>query len=104
MGEAEVKTYNRMEKNREIYNYTIRGIESLQRTYDRYQRTIEFYEQIMREARQTGIRYERYSQFKEALRKAIERRGRIDAEIRRRYLLVDSPEPRNSFCCKADFF
>lgn len=93
-----------MEENREIYNYTIRGIVSLERTYDRYQRTIEFYEQIMREARQTGLRYERYADFKEALKKAIERRKRIEAEIRKRYLLLNSPEPRSSFCYKPNFF
>ena len=105
MGQAEVKTHCRMEENREIYNYTILGISSLERTYDRYERTIEFYEQIMREARQTGLRYERYADFKEALRKAIERRKRIDAEIRKRYLLLDQlSEPRSSFCYKSDFF
>lgn len=104
MGQAEVKTHCRMEENREIYNYTIRGISSLQRTYDRYERTATFYEKIMREARQTGIRYERYADFKEALRKVIERRKRIEAEIRKRYsLLEELSEPRSSFCYKPDF-
>lgn len=94
-----------MDENREIYNYTIRGISSLQQTYDRYERTAAFYEKKMREARQTGLRYERYADFKEALRKVIERRKRIEAEIYKRYtLLKQLTEPRSSFCYKSDFF
>ena len=91
-----------MEENREIYNYTIRRISSLQQTYDRYERTAAFYEKI---TRQTGLRYERYADFKEALRKVIERRKRTEAEIYKRYtLLKQLTEPRSSFCYKSDFF
>jgi len=89
-------------ENREIDNYTILGIPSLQRTYDRYQRTAEFYEKLIVKAKQTGLRYDQYPQFKEGHKKAIQRRDRINAEIHRR--LTPSPEPRSIFCYKPNFF